>query len=102
MCHFGIDRKRVRNGKNKGRNCKAKKKRLEGGGRKAALSSVEEEVVIWIDEMRAEISKLLEHAFNKWRLASFALRENRISLPAGVDWRSFVGNIRCHCVEGQQ
>ena len=31
-----------------------KKKWLEGGGRKAALPSVEEEVVLWIDKMRAE------------------------------------------------
>ena len=55
--HFGIDRKRVREWKKQREELQAlppKKKWLEGGGRKAALPCVEEEVVLWIDEMRAE------------------------------------------------
>ena len=53
-CHFGIDRKRLREWKKQREELQAlpsKKKRLEGGGRKAALPSIEEEVVLWIDEM---------------------------------------------------
>ena len=56
-CHFGIDRKRVPEWKKQREELQAlppKKKRLEGGGRKASLPSVKEEVVLWIDEMRAE------------------------------------------------
>ena len=51
---------------------------------------------------KQKTSKLREHAFNKKRLASLALGERRISLPAGVGWKGFVGNIICHYAEGQQ
>ena len=47
--HFGIDEKRVRN------DLQALPRRIDGGWRKTALPSVEEELVVWIDEMRAAI-----------------------------------------------
>ena len=55
--HFGIDEKRVQEWKKQKDDLQAlpqKKRRIDGGGRKAALPSVEEELVVWIDEMRAE------------------------------------------------
>ena len=56
--HFGVDEKRVREWKKQKDvlewTLPQKKRRLDGGGRKAALPGVEEELVIWIDEMRAE------------------------------------------------
>ena len=55
--HFGVDEKRVREWKKQKdvlETLPQKKRRLDGGGRKAALPGIEEELVIWMDEMRAE------------------------------------------------
>ena len=55
--HFGVDEKRVREWKKLRDDLQMlpqKKRRMEGGGRKATLPDIKDELLVWIDEMRAE------------------------------------------------
>ena len=54
--HFGVDEKRVREWRKQKERLESlprKKRRMDGGGRKAALPDMEEELVAWIDALRA-------------------------------------------------
>ena len=54
---YGIDEKRVREWKKQKdqlETLNSKKRRLDGGGRKAALPDMEEELVTWIESLRAQ------------------------------------------------
>ena len=53
--HFSVNEKQVRQWRLKkdDLNLKPKKKRLDGGGRKARLLDVEDMVMAWIDELRS-------------------------------------------------
>ena len=54
---FGVDDNRVREWRKQKQQLESvlsKKRRLDGGGRKAALPDMEEELVAWIDALRAE------------------------------------------------
>ena len=54
---FGVDERRVREWRQKKEGLEelpSKKKRLEGGGRKAAYPEVEDEVVAWIEGCREQ------------------------------------------------
>ena len=62
-----------------------KKKRLEGGGRKAALPSVEEEVVVWIDEMQAE-NQQVTRARIQQKALSIARSRRETDFTASRGW----------------
>ena len=54
---FGADEKKVREWRKQKQQLEtlpSKKRRLDGGGRKAALLDMEEELVAWIDVLRAD------------------------------------------------
>lgn len=54
--HFGVDEKRVREWRKQKEQLESlpsKKRRMDGGGRKAALPDMEEELLAWIDALRA-------------------------------------------------
>lgn len=54
---FGVDERRVREWKKQKdqlESLNSKKRRLEGGGRKPALPDMEDELVGWIDALRAQ------------------------------------------------
>ena len=53
---FGVDEKRVREWRKQKPQLESlprKKRRMDGGGRKAALPDLEEELLAWIDALRA-------------------------------------------------
>ena len=50
--HFGVDEKRVREWRKQKEQLESlprNKRRMDGGGRKAALTDMEEELLVWID-----------------------------------------------------
>ena len=76
-----------------------KKKWLGGGGRKAAVPSVEEEVVLWIDEMRAENQQITQARIEQKAL-SIARSRGETDFTASRGWlERFLGDITCHCAE---
>ena len=51
-----------------------KKKRMEGGGRKATLPDVEDELLVWIDEMRAKNQQVMRSSIQQKALNIFRKR----------------------------
>ena len=87
--HFGVDEKRVREWKKQKNALEAlpqKKRRLDGGGRKAALPGVEEELVIWIDEMRAENQQVRRSGIQQKALSIIAERGETSDFTASRGW----------------
>ena len=78
---YGIDEKRVREWKKQKDqlgSLNSKKRRLDGGGRKAALPDMEEEVVTWIESLRAQNLRVTRSNVQVRLLNSLKLEENEL------------------------
>ena len=87
--HFGIDEKRVREWKKQRNDLQMlpnKKRRMEGGGRKATLPDVEDELLVWIDKMRAENQQVTRSSIQQKALSIIRAHGEASDFTASRGW----------------